>query len=478
MPVPDTAILPVILSGGSGSRLWPLSRSLYPKQFVDMGGSTLFETTLKRAARLPGSLPPLVVCNNEHRFLAAELLHRLDLGRSRILLEQVGRNTAPAVAAAASAAMAEYADPLLLVLSSDHHIEPYAEFEAAALRAVPAAQAGQLVTFGVNPYEPATGYGYIIRGMELESELGPDVFRIERFVEKPDQSKAVELLQSGNCYWNSGMFMFRASAILAELERFAPEVCAAASAAWRNSRQDLDFVRLEPEAFGRSPSISLDYAVMEHTDKACVTPLKARWDDLGSWESFDAAAEHDASGNCKVGDVLLRDSENSYLHSTSRLLAGIGLRDMVVVETSDAVLVMPKGRGQEVKNLLENLKTACRPETERHLKVFRPWGSYETLAQGATFQVKRIIVKPGASLSLQLHNHRAEHWVVVSGRAKVTLGEEEKIMLANTSAYIPFGTRHRLSNPDHVPLEIIEIQSGPYLGEDDIVRFEDNFGRE
>ena len=474
MPMAETAILPVILSGGSGSRLWPLSRSLYPKQFVDIGGSTLFEDALKRAARLPGVLPPLVVCNNEHRFLAAELLQRLGLDRARILLEQEGRNTAPAVAAAAFAALAEYADPLLLVLASDHHIEPQAEFEGAVKRAVQPAQAGQLIAFGVQPDAPATGYGYIIKG----EDLGPDVFRIERFVEKPDRDKAAELLRNGNCFWNSGMFMFRASTILAELERLAPEVYAAASAAWKNSRQDLDFIRLEPEAFGRSPSISLDYAVMEHTDKACVTALKARWDDLGSWESFADAAEHDPAGNSKTGDVLLRDSENSYLHSTSRLVAGIGLRNMVVVETSDAVLVMPKGQGQQVKELLESLKAARRPETERHLKVFRPWGSYESLAQGPAFQVKRIIVKPGASLSLQLHNHRAEHWVVVSGRAKVTLGDEEKIMLANTSVYIPFGTRHRLSNPDHVPLEIIEIQSGPYLGEDDIVRFEDNFGRE
>ncbi|MDR1125163.1 MAG: mannose-1-phosphate guanylyltransferase/mannose-6-phosphate isomerase [Deltaproteobacteria bacterium] len=474
MPEAKPAIQPIILSGGSGSRLWPLSRNLYPKQFVDMGGSTLFEATLKRAARLPGRLAPLVVCNNGHRFLAAELLHRLDLDKARILLEQEGRNTAPAVAAAAFAALDEHADPLLLVLASDHHIEPYAEFEAAVRRAARAAESGRIVTFGVKPLEPATGYGYIISGLELE----PDVFQIERFVEKPSLDKAVELLQGGNCFWNSGMFMFRASTILAELERFAPEAHAAAAEAWKNRRQDLDFIRLDAEAFGRSPAISLDYAVMEHTDKACVTPLKAKWDDLGSWESFDAAAEHDAAGNCKIGDVLARDSENSYLHSTSRLVAGIGLKDMMVVETSDAVLVMPKGRGQEVKTLLESLKAAHRPETDRHLKVFRPWGSYETLALGATFQVKRIIVKPGAALSLQLHNHRAEHWVVVSGRAKVRLGEEEKIMLANTSLYIPFGTKHRLSNPDHLPLEIIEIQAGPYLGEDDIVRFEDNFGRE
>jgi mannose-1-phosphate guanylyltransferase/mannose-6-phosphate isomerase len=258
----------------------------------------------------------------------------------------------------------------------------------------------------------------------------------------------------------------------------APEVYAAAAAAWKNSHRDFDFIRLEPEAFSRSPSISLDYAVMEHTDKACVTQLKAAWDDLGSWESFDAAAEHDAAGNCAIGDVLLRDCENSYLYATSRLVAGIGLKNAVVVETSDAVLVMPKGRGQDVKTLLASLQAAHRPEADRHRKVFRPWGSYETLALGPTFQVKRITVKPGASLSLPLHNHRAEHWVVVSGRAKITLGEEQKILLPNTSVYVPFGTKHRLSNPDHTQLELIEIQSGPYLGEDDIVRFEDHFGRE
>lgn len=475
-------IRPVILSGGSGTRLWPLSRGLYPKQFMDLGGSTLFEETVKRAMRLPGTARPLVVCNQEHRFLAANLLQKLGLlaedGKgAEILLEPEGRNTAPAVAAAAFAAMHDArdgADPLLLVLASDHKIHPQEEFERAVLLAARAAEQGFLVTFGITPDKPETGYGYIVQGAETGL---PGVFAISRFVEKPSLEKARELLENGNCAWNSGMFMFKASSILKELRELAPEIYAAAERAWSGNTRDLDFIRLERKAFLSSPSDSLDYAVMEHTSRSCVVPLKAQWQDLGSWDAFYDASGHDAQGNGTVGDVLLLESEGCYLHSSSRLIAGLGLKDLMAVETPDALLLLPRGRGQDVKLLLDELKKQGRQETDTHLKVYRPWGAYETLAHGPRFQVKRIIVKPGGILSMQMHHHRAEHWVVVCGTAKVSVDGRESLLGENTSAFIPLGARHRLENPGHIDLEIIEIQSGPYLGEDDIVRFEDVYGR-
>ncbi|MDR1243386.1 MAG: mannose-1-phosphate guanylyltransferase/mannose-6-phosphate isomerase [Deltaproteobacteria bacterium] len=472
-----TKILPVILSGGSGTRLWPLSRGLYPKQFMDLDGSTLFENTVRRVINLPGSQAPLVICNREHRFLAANLLQKMQLmnagNKAEIILEPCGRNTAPAVAIAAFAAVGSGEDALLLVLPSDHSIAPQKAFEQAVQRAVETAEKGFLLTFGVVPTAPETGYGYIVQGAELD----PGVFSIRSFVEKPAQDKARALLADKNCFWNSGMFMFKASAILQELKAFVPQIYAAAEEAWNKQQRDLDFIRIDAGAFEQNPSLSLDYAVMEHTANACVVPLAADWHDLGTWEAFYAASPHDADGNGTVGDVMLLDSENCYLHSTSRLLAGIGLKDLMAVETPDAVLILPRGRGQEVKVLLDELKAKQRAEIETHLKVYRPWGSYETLVLGEHFQVKIMIVKPGASLSMQMHYHRAEHWVVARGTAKVLVEDREQLLAENTSTYIPLGARHQLINPGHIDLEIIEIQSGSYLGEDDIVRYQDAYGR-
>ncbi|MDR2503134.1 MAG: mannose-1-phosphate guanylyltransferase/mannose-6-phosphate isomerase [Deltaproteobacteria bacterium] len=469
-------IFPVILSGGSGTRLWPLSRGLYPKQYVDLEGETLFGACLERVRGMDFLSTPLVLCNQEHRFLAAAIMRQKGFAPgdgARLILEPVGRNTAPAIALAALAALEAASDPLLLVLPSDHKVYPPDAFTASLKTAIKAAQDGLLATLGIRPDNPATGYGYIIQGELLDE----GVYKIERFVEKPDQEKARRMLSGGNCLWNSGMFVFRAGIFLEELGRFSPAVHAGALSAWNKRGDDLDFIRIDVGDFSALPSISIDYAVMEHTERACVTPLAASWHDLGSWESMHEAAPKDEMGNSALGDVELLDTCGSYISSSSRLVAGIGLRDMVVVESPDAVLVMPKGRGQEVKTLLELLKAQKRMEAETHLKVYRPWGSYETLAQGPRFQVKRILVSRGASLSMQMHHHRAEHWVVVRGTAKITLDGKDMLLTENQSVYIPVGSRHRLENPGHIDLELIEIQSGPYLGEDDIVRFEDSYGR-
>ncbi len=473
-------IRPVILCGGSGTRLWPLSRGLYPKQFMDLGGSTLFSRTLERAAGLPGASAPLICCNAEHRFLAAAILQDAleksgagALGGAEILLEPMGRNTAPAVALAALAALADGEDPHLLVLSSDHVIEPAEKFYAAVDLALGASRQGGLVVFGVPPTRPETGFGYITQGKELAA----GVHEVGRFVEKPSEDKARAMIAEGGCFWNSGMFMFRASLFLAELQKYAPDMHSACLQIWESRKKDLDFTRFDKEAFAACPENSLDYAVMEHTRHAAMVKLAANWSDLGSWEAFYDSAPHDGRGNALTGDVVELDSENCYLHATSRLLAAIGLKNISVVETPDAVLVLERGRGQDVKKLLAELKLRGRTETDTHLKVYRPWGSYETLALSERFQVKRIIVNPGATLSLQLHHHRAEHWVVVRGTAKVTVGEEARMLSEDMSTYIPLGNKHRLENPGRIPLELIEIQTGSYLGEDDIVRFEDTYGR-
>lgn len=477
-------VQPVILCGGSGTRLWPLSRGLYPKQFMDLGGDTLFARTVARASALQGSLPPLVVCNNEHRFLAAAILQqqsglagRKNAAKARILLEPTGRNTAPAIALAALASLepenGANPDPLLLVLSSDHAISPLQAFIHAVEAAAAGAEAGRLLVFGVPPTRPETGFGYIRQG----EPLGPDVFAVSRFVEKPDAGTAQAMLDQGGFFWNSGMFLFRASAFLDELARLAPEVHAACLEIHQSRETDLDFTRFAEEPFSRCPAISVDYAVMERTDKAAVTPLAASWTDMGSWEAFYEAADKDEHGNAGVGDVLQIDSRDCYLHSEHRLVAAIGLEGIGVVETADAVLVLKRDRSQDVKLLLAEMKRQNRPETDTHLRVYRPWGWYETLALGDRFQVKRIMVSPGAVLSLQLHHHRAEHWVVVRGTAKVTVGDNDVLLQEDQSTYIPLGTRHRLANPGRIPLEIIEIQTGSYLGEDDIVRLEDTYGR-
>jgi mannose-1-phosphate guanylyltransferase/mannose-6-phosphate isomerase len=476
------AILPVILSGGSGTRLWPLSRRLYPKQFMDLGGDTLFGTTVHRSLALPGSRPPMVICNEEQRFLAAAILQEHGLNDPRrparkaaILLEPEGRNTAPAVALAALAALGAYPDedPIVLVLASDHVIEPLNAFVEAVGLACAGADSGRLVVFGVPPAKPETGFGYIHQG----ETLFPGVYAVDRFVEKPDAASAAAMLRAGDYTWNSGMFMFRASVFLEELARHAPEVEAACRAIWQTRRKDLDFIRFDGEAFAACPSISVDYAVMEKTDKACMTPLNADWSDMGSWESFYESAPKDEAGNALSGDVLTVDSKNCYLRAGSRMLAVLGLEDICLVETADAVLALPRARSQEVKALLERMKREKRPETDVHSKVYRPWGSYETLVLGERFQVKRIIVNPGGKLSLQRHYHRAEHWVVVRGVARIAKGEVEEMLQEDMSVYIPQGTTHRLDNPGRIPLELIEIQTGSYLGEDDIERFDDTYGR-
>jgi len=426
-----------------------------------------------------GAAPPVVVCNEAHRFLVAEQLRQLRISPSAIVLEPVGRNTAPAIALAAHAALKglpsgpEVGDPVLLVLPADHVIKDIPAFQRAVRAALPAAEQGQLVTFGIVPTVPETGYGYIQRG----SPSGT-LHRIARFVEKPDPKRAAEFVKSGEYYWNSGMFMFGARRYLAELARFAPEIAGACEAAFTSARSDLEFTRIAAEAFAGCPSDSIDYAVMEKTAEAVVVPLAAGWSDVGSWAALAEASEADARGNVVHGDVMSEDADGNFLYSESRLVSAVGLKDHVVVETKDAVLVAPKSRVQDVKKLVLQLKEGGRYEHSLHREVFRPWGSYDSIETGSRFQVKRLKIKPGAQLSLQLHHHRAEHWIVVAGTARITRGEEVFLLEENQSTYIPIGMKHRIENPGTIALEIIEVQSGSYLGEDDIVRFEDRYGRE
>ncbi|WP_428959820.1 mannose-1-phosphate guanylyltransferase/mannose-6-phosphate isomerase [Xanthomonas oryzae] len=463
-------VLPIILSGGSGTRLWPLSRESYPKQFLPLvGDKSMLQSTWLRAAPVAAHAP-IVVANEEHRFMAAEQLQQLGVKPSAILLEPKGRNTAPAIAVAALEATRDGADPLLLVMPSDHVIQNEAAFQAAVTVAAAAAEQGKLVTFGIKPTAPETGYGYIKAG------AGNGVSAVERFVEKPDLATAQNYLASGEYYWNSGMFLFRASRYLEELRKFHPAIADACRKAWENGKRDADFTRLDKDAFAASPSDSIDYAVMEKTADAVVVPLDAGWNDVGSWSSLLDVSKQDAQGNAHHGDVIQLDCQNTYAYG-SRLIAMVGLEDVVVVETPDAVLVGHRDRIQEVKNVVSQIKTAGRSEATWHRKVYRPWGAYDSIDMGQRHQVKRITVKPGAVLSLQMHHHRAEHWIVVSGTAEVTRGEEVLLLTENQSTYIPLGVTHRLRNPGKLPLELIEVQSGSYLGEDDIVRFEDTYGR-
>ncbi|MGK2940362.1 MAG: mannose-1-phosphate guanylyltransferase/mannose-6-phosphate isomerase [Immundisolibacter sp.] len=469
-------IIPVILSGGAGTRLWPLSRELYPKQFLPLTGErSLLQQTIVRVHGLANVAPPLVMCNEEHRFLVAEQLREIGVTGAQILLEPVGRNTAPAVALAALRLQSAGDDPLLLVLPSDHVIVDTAAFRAAVTAGGAAAAGGALVTFGVLPTRPETGYGYIRAGDPVDAQ-GP-ARRVQAFVEKPDADRAAAYVASGDYLWNGGMFLFSASAYLAELERHAPAILAACRAACDGISADLDFVRVRREPFLDAPSDSIDYAVMEHTDRAVVVPLDAGWSDVGSWDALLEVQAADARGNVISGDVLAQDVDDSLIRAESRLVAALGIKNHIIVETADAVLVADRSRAQDVKRLVERLKAERRDEPLVHRQVFRPWGSYEGLVLTERFQVKRIVVKPGASLSLQMHHHRAEHWVVVKGTARVTCGAEVKLLAEDESTYIPIGTTHRLENPGRIPLEIIEVQSGSYLGEDDIVRFEDNYGR-
>jgi mannose-1-phosphate guanylyltransferase/mannose-6-phosphate isomerase len=466
-------LIPVILSGGSGTRLWPLSRELYPKQLLPLVGErTMLQETVHRLSGLDAA-KPIIVCNEAHRFLVAEQLRQLDMNPQAIILEPVGRNTAPAIALAALKAPSE---ALLLVLPADHVIRDVAAFQAAIRAAIPAARAGKLVTFGIVPTAPETGYGYIRQGQVDKGAAG--VFAIAEFIEKPDAARAAQFLNAGGYYWNSGMFLFQAGRYVQELELHAPDIARATRAALAAAQPDLDFVRVDKVAFEACRSDSIDYAVMEKTRDAVVVPLAAGWSDVGSWSALHDALPADADGNVARGDVLVEDSSGCYFYAGSRLVASVGMKDHVVIETKDAVLVAPKDRVQDVKKLVARLKAEGRYEHSLHREVYRPWGSYDSIDAGHRFQVKRLTIKPGAQLSLQLHHHRAEHWIVVSGTARITCGEKVFLLEENQSTYIPVGERHRIENPGKIPLHIIEVQSGSYLGEDDIVRFEDRYGRE
>lgn len=468
-------LIPVLLSGGVGSRLWPLSRELNPKQFLALTGEeSLLGQTLSRAALLQNSGPPMVVCNDEHRFIVAERLREHSQGDTgAIILEPVGRNTAPAVAVAALQALQQDESALLLVLPADHVIQDESAFVAAVEKGMPHAEQGRLVTFGIVPTSPETGFGYIAHEA---GDIGGG-YPIRQFVEKPDAKTARSYLADGSYLWNSGMFLLGARAYLDELSEFSPEILAYATGAVDKAEKDLDFVRLNNEQFSLCPSDSIDYAVMEKTSKGVVVPLDCGWSDVGSWSTLWEIGEQDEQGNVAEGDVLLCQSNNSYVRSESRLVATLGVDNLVVVETADAVLVADKQRVQDVKAIVSQLKSSGRSEVNTHVEVYRPWGTYEPLAVADRFQVKRIVVNPGQRLSLQMHHHRAEHWVVVRGTAKVTCGDNVMILSEDQSTYIPLGTQHRLENPGVIPLEVIEVQSGSYLGEDDIIRFEDIYGR-
>lgn len=462
-------LIPVILAGGTGTRLWPLSRALFPKQFHALfSNRSLFQDTLVRAARVTGGEAPIIVCNEEHRFLVAEQCRALGIDWRRLILEPEGRNTAPAIGLAALAAPA---DATLLVLPSDHLIRDEAAFADAVLAARTAAESGGLVTFGIVPTRPETGYGYVRAGGD-----GTAARSVDAFVEKPDLERAREYLASGEYFWNSGMFVFGASAYLEELRRHAPDMADSLEQAYQEGSVDLDFFR-PGKSFLSCPSDSVDYAVMEKTDRAWTVPARFDWSDVGSWSAILEASEQDLDGNHVRGDVVSVDTHGSYLQADHRLVGTIGVDNLIVVETADAVLVAAKDRVQNVKDLVDRLKAGRREEYVSHREVFRPWGSYEGVEQGDRYQVKRIRVKPGERLSLQMHHHRAEHWIVVRGTAEVTRGEEVFMLAENESTYIPLGVTHRLANPGRLALELIEVQVGAYLGEDDIVRFEDAYGR-
>lgn len=466
-------MIPIIMSGGSGTRLWPLSRKNRPKQFLSLfGDNSLFQNTLGRLGGIDSLESPIVVCNEDHRFMVAEQLRELDVEQADIILEPCARNTAPAVALAALQALSKGEDPVLLVLAADHLIHDIAAFEQAILQAQKEAANGALVTFGIVPAMAHTGYGYI------QAETVGAVCAVTAFVEKPNKETAEAYVDSGRYYWNSGMFMFKASAIIEALEQHAPDIVLSCRRALSESVSDLDFIRINEERFAACPSDSLDYAVMEKTDKAVVVPLDAGWSDVGSWSSLWENHEQDTQQNVLLGDVIVEDVIASYIHSEHRLVTVLGLDNVVVVETADAVMVADKNKVEDIKQLVTQLNSQERTEATLHRKCYRPWGYFDGVDAGERFQVKRICVNPGQSLSLQMHHHRAEHWVVVVGTAEVTCDDEVRLVSENESTFIPLGSVHRLHNPGRVPLEIIEVQSGNYLGEDDIVRLEDQYNRQ
>lgn len=471
-------IIPVILSGGAGKRLFPLSRLLYPKQLLPLGGTrTMIQETALRVADPARYAPPFIICNHEHRFIVAEQMREISVAPGEIILEPEGRNTAPAAAVAAELIARNDPDALMLLLPSDHIIENFAAFDAAVAQAATAiAHTPGLMTFGIRPTAPETGFGYIERGGPWSE--GGGAHQVAQFREKPDLATAEAWLAAGRHDWNSGMFLLPVSLFLAELQRHAPAVLDGARSAIAGGQRDLDFFRLDPAAFAATPSISIDYAVMEHTDKAGVVGAELGWSDVGSWGALWEIAQKDADGNVLRGDVVQHGSSNSYVRAEGRqLVTLVGVRDLVVVATDDVVLVADRNKAQDVKALVEKLEASGRTEPVSHRRAYRPWGWYETIDKGERFQVKQICLKPGGRLSLQKHYHRAEHWTVVSGTGIVTRSEESFLLEENQSVYIPLGAIHRLENPGKVPLVLIEVQSGPYLGEDDIVRFEDTYGR-
>jgi len=468
-------ITPVIMAGGTGSRLWPLSRELYPKQFLTVTGEqSMLQQTIARLSSIE-HFPSVLICNEEHRFIAAEQMRLAGYEHSGIILEPVGRNTAPAIALAALQAVnnaADGEDPILLVLAADHIIKNEQAFKSAVEKALPFAQNNQLVTFGVVPTAPEIGYGYIKSG----SQNG-EAFTVSKFVEKPDLSTAEKYLESGNFYWNSGMFLFKASRYLEELAKFAPEMADVCKRAIATPSQDVEFIRVDKAIFETCPADSIDYAVMEKSNDVVVVPMDAGWSDVGSFSALWDVSEKDDNNNAIQGDVLTVNSKSNYIYAENQLVATVGVDNLVIVQTKDAILVADKDNVQDVKSIVNQLKVLERPEAKLHREVYRPWGKYDSIDMGKRDHVKRITVKPGGKLSIQKHHHRAEHWIVVSGTASVLNGDKTILVTENESTYIPLGTIHALENPGKIPLEMIEVQTGSYLGEDDIVRFEDKYGR-
>lgn len=473
----SSSLAPVILCGGSGTRLWPLSRTAYPKQFLPLlGQQSLLQQTVARCAKLADCAAPLLVTHHETRFLAAEHLREMGAANARILLEPIRKNTGPAIACAALTLLEQADDPLMLVLPSDHAIADHAAFALAVERATEGARRGYLMTFGIAPRTAETGYGYLrVAGHAHLDEIG--LHTLLGFVEKPDRATAEGFIASGRYFWNSGMFLFRASQLIDELTRHAPELLEACQRAVTSARKDADFIWLDADAYTENPSIAIDYALMERTESAAMVTLDAGWSDIGSWESVWQLAQKDAGGNAATGDVLLQDCHDCMVHGEQRLVAAVGLNDIAIIDTPDALLVIDRKHAQDARILVASLLMQDRPEASEHRHTIRPWGAYDAIGSGMRFQVKRITVKPGAKLSLQLHHHRAEHWIVVAGTARVIHGDQNYLLTENQSAYIAIGVVHSLENPGKIPLELIEVQSGSYLGEDDIVRLQDQYGR-
>ncbi len=473
----SSSIIPVILSGGSGTRLWPLSRVMRPKQFISLvDDESLFQKTLLRLKNLTQASKPIIVCNEEHRFMVAEQMQELEIKQNAIILEPAGRNTAPAIAAAAIKLMQDSGDDdaIILVLPADHIIHGDECFQTAIDNAIASAEDNQLVTFGVVPDKPSTGYGYLKVSAKPTADAA---VKVEQFVEKPDLKTAKKYLKDGHYFWNSGMFAFKASQYLAEIKKLHPNIFAQVEKSVSLAKNDLDFFRLDSDSYSECDNISVDYAVMERSSKVTMVPLKSRWNDIGSWSSLWDVGSKDNSGNVTKGDVWLESVSNSYIHSENKLVSAIGIEDLIIVETHDGVMVTSKAHDQDIKILVAQLQDAERPEVMLHRKAFRPWGNYDCLDSGERFQVKRIMVKSGQCTSMQKHFKRAEHWIVVSGTAEVTCGDKTYLLNENESTFIPLGAQHRLKNPGPEPLEIIEVQSGSYLGEDDIVRIDDEYGR-